>query len=55
MCSETTLKGHHELSLALQIILNSSNSLYKAFIYEVYVLSLKSNVEVIQNMVIKSI
>ena len=46
MCLEATSKGHHKLSLARQIRLNSSNSLYKAFIYEVYVLSLKSNVEV---------
>ena len=35
-----------ELSLTRQIRLNSSNSLYKAFIYEVHLLSLRSNVEV---------
>ena len=46
MSSEATSKGHHELSLAQQIRLNSSNSLYKTFIYEVHVLSLSSNMEV---------
>ena len=45
-CIEATSQGHHELSLAMQIRLNSSNILYKAFISEVHVLCLRSNVEV---------
>ena len=36
----------NELSLAPQIRLNSSKLLYKAFISEVHVLCLRSNVEV---------
>ena len=40
------LLGHHELSLALQIRHNSSKLLYEAFIFEVHVLWLRSNVEV---------
>ena len=39
-------RGHHELSLAPQIRLNSSKLLYRAFILEVHVLCLRSNVEV---------
>ena len=40
---------HYELYLAPQIRLNSSNILYKAFISEVHVLCLRSNVEVMEH------